>query len=104
MPSTAQLRSSRNKIGLSAGDPQLLPRKRAELAEQAAAIGASIAKTPEVEATLSSLMRNYDNLQVRDLGSAQSKTSWLRPRADRAGSPGSEHRGAGAGGLLPINQ
>ena len=52
----------------------LLPKKRAEFAQQAAALSDSIAKTPEVEAQLSALMRDYDNLQAQ-YKLAQSKTS-----------------------------
>ena len=55
------------------GNPESLPKRRAELAQQAAALEQSIARTPDVESGLNAMLREYDNLKA-DYRLAQSKT------------------------------
>src|SRR5262249_41038933 len=71
---TSSITVTQNKLDLSGGEPELLPKKRAELAQQAAELRDSIAKTPEVEASLGALMRDYENLKA-EYRLAQSKTT-----------------------------
>jgi protein tyrosine kinase modulator len=65
---------TKHKMGVKEGDPDFLPKKRAELAAQAAVLQQSIAKTPEVESGLNALLREYDNLKG-DYRLAKSKTT-----------------------------
>ena len=46
------------------GQQEMLPQRRADLAAQVAALQQGIAKTPEVEATLNALNRDYENLEA----------------------------------------
>jgi succinoglycan biosynthesis transport protein ExoP len=71
---SGQLKVAQNKLALVGGDPKLLPKQRAEFARQAATLKESILKTPDVEATLSALNRDYQNLQA-EYNSAKSKTT-----------------------------
>ena len=71
---TASITVAQKKMDESGGQPDFLPKKRAELAEQAAALEESIAKTPEVESGLNALLRDYENLRT-DYRLAKSKTT-----------------------------
>ena len=71
---TASITVAQSKVDESGGQPEFLPKKRAELAGQAAALEESIAKTPEVESGLNALLRDYENLKT-DYRLAKSKTT-----------------------------
>jgi uncharacterized protein involved in exopolysaccharide biosynthesis len=59
----ATLAIAQRKLDESGGaQPEQLSKKRADLAAQTAALQDSIAKTPQVEATLNALNREYDNM------------------------------------------
>ena len=70
---TASLTVAQKKMDESGGQPDFLPNKRTDLAEQVAALG-EYRKTPEVESGLNALQRDYENLRT-DYRLAKSKTT-----------------------------
>lgn len=71
---TAKITVAESKVLETGGDPEALPKRRADFAKQAAALEESIARTPEVESGLNALLREYDNLK-NDFRLAQTKTT-----------------------------
>ena len=65
---------AQRKLSEIGGDPEALPKRRAEIERQVKALQESIARTPEVEGGLNALLREYDNLKT-DYRLAQGKNN-----------------------------
>ena len=70
----ANITVAQSKVIETGGNPESLPKRRAELVQQAAALEQSIARTPDVESGLNALLREYDNLKA-DYRLSQGKTN-----------------------------
>ena len=71
---TGRVTVAQGKLAEIGGDPEALPKRRAEIERQVKALQESIARTPEVEGGLNALLREYENLKT-DYRLAQGKTN-----------------------------
>ena len=71
---TGRVTVAQGKLSEIGGDPESLPKRRAEIERQVKALQESVARTPEVEGELNALLREYENLKT-DYRLAQGKTN-----------------------------